>query len=175
MERNCRAYPKNAWGLVGAQMLIIATLSALWCSAEGQLPSSFDSVRDTVFPASGSLSIPITILWTGIVTTALTVYGETLALQKISAAESTIILSTQPIWGTAFASVLLGEAVGWNTGLGAVLIISACTWKSVGPALQNRLLSMIAATGAAETFKDELKDTVETVGTVVKDLVQDHM
>ncbi|CAN0488761.1 unnamed protein product, partial [Ectocarpus sp. 12 AP-2014] len=61
-----------------------------------------------------------------LVTTSLTVFGETVAMKKVSAAESTIILSTEPIWGTAFAAALLGESIGWNTGLGAVLIVSAC-------------------------------------------------
>lgn len=60
-----------------------------------------------------------------------------------------MILSSEPIWGTAFASVLLGETIGWNTGLGALLIMAACTWSSVGPAIQAKLLSVIAASGAA--------------------------
>lgn len=59
-----------------------------------------------------------------------------------------MILSSEPIFGTAFAAILLGETVGWNTGLGALLIVAACTWTSVGPAIQSKLLSAIATTGA---------------------------
>ena len=70
---------------------------------------------------------------TGIVTTALTSFGENVAMKKLSAAESTVIYSTEPLWGTAFAAVALGEQVGWNTGVGAFLILSACVWSSLGP------------------------------------------
>lgn len=165
-------------------MLVLAILSTMWCTVAGEVPPSLEGIRDAVILESGSPAPLIAILWTGVVTTALSVYGETLAMQKVSAAESTVILSTVPIWGTLFAAVLLGESIGWNNALGAVLIISACTWKSVGPTLQRRLLSMIAATGAAAgTFNDagsgidaeELSETVGTVGTLVKEIVQDHM
>ena len=39
----------------------------------------------------------------GIVTTALTAYGENFAMKFLSASESTVIYSTEPLWGTAFA------------------------------------------------------------------------
>lgn len=165
-------------------MLVLAVLSITWCTVAGEVPSSLDGVRDAVILESGSLAPLIAILWTGVVTTALSVYGETLAMQKVSAAESTVILSTVPIWGTLFAAVLLGESIGWNNALGAALIVSACSWKSVGPSLQRKLLSMIAATGAAAgSFNDagsgvdvdELSETVGAVGTLVKDIAQDHM
>ena len=54
-------------------------------------------------------------------------------MKKLSAAESTVIYSTEPLWGTAFAAIALGEHVGWNTGIGALLILSACVWSSLGP------------------------------------------
>ncbi|CAN0091716.1 unnamed protein product [Ectocarpus sp. 8 AP-2014] len=94
-------------------------------------------------------------------------------MKKVSAAESTIILSTEPIWGTAFAAVLLGESIGWNTGLGAVLIVSACTWTSVGPALQSKMLSLAAAVAGAGTVVEGGDDLAETVGTVIKEIVKD--
>lgn len=164
---------------MAAQLLTVAVLATGWCAQAGQLPLSLDSLLETVFPASGSLAVPISLLWTGLMTTALTVFGETLAMKKVSAAESTIILSTEPIWGTAFAAILLGETVGWNTGLGAVLIVSACVWTSVGPMLQSKLLSLIAATGAAGTVGDsglvDVDDMTDTVGNVIKELVKDQM
>lgn len=160
-------------------MLTVAVLAGVWCAGAGDLPLSLDSLKETVMPASGSLAVPISLLWTGLVTTALTVFGETFAMRNVSAAESTVILSTEPIWGTAFAAILLGETIGWNTGLGAVLIVSACTWTSVGPALQSKVLSLIAAAGAAGSVGEgggvDADDLTETVGTVVKDLVKDQM
>ena len=41
----------------------------------------------------------------------------------------------QPLWGTAFAAMVLGEHVGLHTFVGAALILSACVWSSVGPTM----------------------------------------
>ena len=64
-------------------------------------------------------------------TTAITTFGENIAMKTLNAAESTVIYSTEPLWGTAFAAVTLGETIGWNTALGALFIITACAWRSV--------------------------------------------
>ena len=77
------------------------------------------------------------IAWTGIVTTALTAYGENYSMKSLSASESTIIYSTEPLWGTAFAAVALGETVGINTAVGAALIMCACVWSTLGPAISG--------------------------------------
>ncbi|CBJ25502.1 conserved unknown protein [Ectocarpus siliculosus] len=172
-ERCSRKYPEEIFGLVAAQLLTVAVLAVGWCAQAGDLPLSLASLRETVLPSSGNLAVPISLMWTGLVTTSLTVFGETVAMKKVSAAESTIILSTEPIWGTAFAAVLLGESIGWNTGLGAVLIVSACTWTSVGPALQSKMLSLAAAVAGAGTVVEGGDDLAETVGTVIKEIVKD--
>ena len=154
---------------MAAHLLTVAVLAIAWCAQAGQLPISFENFHDTVIPSSGSLSVPLGLLWTGFVTTSLTVFAETLAMEKVSAAESSLILATEPIWGTAFAAVVLRETIGWNTGLGAVLIILACTWSSVGPAIQSKLLPLVTTMGVAgtsawttEVVNDCLIETVET-------------
>ena len=176
-ERCSRKYPDEIFGLVAAQLLTVAVLAVAWCVQAGDLPLSLTSLKETVLPSSGNLAVPISLMWTGLVTTSLTVFGETLAMKKVSAAESTIILSTEPIWGTAFAACLLGERIGWNTGLGALLIVSACTWSSVGPALQTKMLSLLAAAAGASSVVEggmvDVDDLAETVGTVIKEIVRD--
>lgn len=180
-ERCSRKYPDEIFGLVAAQLLAVAVLAVGWCVQAGDLPQSLASLLEVVLPASGSLAVPVSLVWTGLVTTSLTVFGETLAMKKVSAAESTIILSTEPIWGTAFAACLLGEHIGWNTGLGALLIVSACTWSAVGPALQAKLLSLITAVAGTGTAVEaglldvdiDVDDLAETVGTVLQEFVKD--
>ena len=90
-------------------------------------------------------------------------------MEKVSAAESAVIFATEPIWSTAFAAAVLGETIGCNTGLGAVLIILACTWSSVGLAIQSKLQSLVAAMGVAGTSlwatKGAKHGLIETVGT----------
>lgn len=175
-ERYSQKYPGDTFGIVASQLLTVAVLAIGWCAQAGQMPTSFAGLHETVMPSSGSLAVPLSLLWTGLVTTSLTVFGETFAMKQISAAESTIILSTEPIWGTAFAAVVLGETIGWNTGFGAMLIVAACTWSSVGPAMQTKLLSLIAATGAAGTSAGvDVDDLSETVGTVFKELAKENI
>lgn len=128
------------FGIVAARLLTVAVFANGWCAQAGQLPVSFESLYETVLPSSGSLVIPLALLWIGLMSTSLPVLAETLAMEKVSAAESTVIFSTEPIWGTGFAALLLDESIGWNTGLGAMLVILACTWSSVGPAIQSNLL-----------------------------------
>lgn len=175
-ERCSRKYPEEIFGLVAAQLLTVAVLAVGWCVQAGDLPLSLESLRETVLPSSGNLAVPISLMWTGLVTTSLTVFGEAVAMKKVSAAESTIILSTEPIWGTAFAACLLGERIGWNTGLGAMLIVSACTWSSVGPSLQTKLLSFMAAAGTTAVAESagimDVDDLAETVGTVIQEIIE---
>jgi len=99
--------------------------------------------------------VVLAILWTGIVTTALTSFVENKSMKQLSASESTIIYSTEPLWGTAFAAVTLHEAMGWNTAVGALLIMSACLWSSVGPTVGTGVLSSTLSTvqdGIEETY-----------------------
>ena len=86
------------------------------------------------------------LFWTGVVTTALTIYMETVALKTLSAAETTLIFSTEPLWGTAFASVVMGETLGMNAVFGAIMILSGCVvsnldWK--GLSLPSSISSLL--------------------------------
>merc|ERR1712238_319284 len=66
------------------------------------------------------------LFWTGVVTTAFTIYMETLALKTLSAAETTLIFSTEPLFGAAFAGVVANECFGIETAIGAVFIVGGC-------------------------------------------------
>ena len=57
---------------------------------------------------------------------------ETLALETLSAAETTLIFSTEPLWGTAFAAVVMGEQLQLNAGFGAAFILAACIYSNLG-------------------------------------------
>jgi hypothetical protein len=72
------------------------------------------------------------IVWTGAITTALTVYMETLALKTLTAADTTLIFSTEPLWGAAFASVVMGEQFGAPAVAGGALIMAGCLVSNLG-------------------------------------------
>lgn len=58
-------------------------MSLAWCFSAGDIPVSMQALSDIIFPDSGSLSIPLSVVWTGIMTTALPVFGETFAMKKV--------------------------------------------------------------------------------------------
>jgi drug/metabolite transporter (DMT)-like permease len=72
------------------------------------------------------------LFWTGVITTAMTVYMETLALKTLSAAETTLIFSSEPVSGAAFAAVVMGERFGPSAIVGSLLILSGCLFSNLG-------------------------------------------
>ena len=83
----------------------------------------------------GQLSAPTVlaaVAWTGLVATFATVLVETVALSKISAQESTVLFSTEPLWGASFAALTLGERLDASSFAGGALILAACLLSSLG-------------------------------------------
>jgi drug/metabolite transporter (DMT)-like permease len=151
MEQAMNKFPQEAPRMTAAQLMAIFVSSVgygLWSmgvfepffasSDVGSALTGFQSALSgvsTSFPWnewSRSPSILFSLFWTGCITTALTIYMETLALESLSAAETTLIFSTEPLWGTAFAVALMGEQMGVNSVVGAGLILTACIYSNLG-------------------------------------------
>ena len=96
----------------------------------------------------------------------MTAYGENIAMRSLSAAESTVIYSTEPLWGAAFAAATLGETLGWNTFVGALLIICACLWSSLG----SKIAGIGFLTTASIQNVDMIEEVSENIGTNMMDL-----
>ena len=65
------------------------------------------------------------VAYTGVVTTAFALYAETVALKYIPSEKASVIYTTEPLWGAAFAYVLLGERMGVNGYIGGALILAS--------------------------------------------------
>ena len=158
--------PGEAQAFTGAMMLTVAAFSWVWALFDYVLPAASASALNADGSAVSSLAlvvaavqsqvaqvgdwhVALAIIWTGVVTTALTSFGENMAMKSLSSAETTVIFSTEPLWGTAFAAVALGEAVGSEVFVGAALILSACVWSSLGPSLSFPLPASSAASASA--------------------------
>jgi len=172
--KNC-SQPGEAQAFTGAMLLTVAISSLVWTThdfvvpllQEGGLPR-LTSAFATQLIGLKDWHILAALGWTGIVTTALTAYGENIALRSLNASESTVIFSTEPIWGAAFASATLGETLGWNTFIGASLILSACVWSSLG----SKIASLgFLTTAEVTTQADKLEEVTENVGTNWMELI----
>ena len=138
MERAMHKHPDEASRLTAAQLLAVFLASAGYCIW------SIDSTEILLSPWMEWLTDPsllFSLFWTGVITTALTIYMETLALKTLSAAETTLIFSTEPLWGTAFAAFVMGEQLGMGAGVGAFFILAACIYSSLG---MDGILSLLS-------------------------------
>jgi drug/metabolite transporter (DMT)-like permease len=129
MEQAMQRFPNEAPRMTAAQLLAVFAASlayGLWAIDYSTLQS---------FPWSEWRSSPgllFEIFWTGVITTALTIYMENLAMKTLSAAETTLIFSTEPLWGTAFAAAFMGEQIEVSEAIGAIFILTACIYSTLG-------------------------------------------
>jgi drug/metabolite transporter (DMT)-like permease len=129
MERAMSKYPDEASRSTAAQLL------AVFCTSTIYALVTLDGGSVASYPWAEWLSSPsllFSLFWTGCITTALTIYMETLALKSLSAAETTLIFSTEPLWGTAFAATVMGEQIGLNAGIGGLAILTGCLYSNLG-------------------------------------------
>lgn len=66
------------------------------------------------------------ILYTGLVTTALALWVESVAFVKVPATDASLILTTEPLFAAGCGAVALGETFGTSDYIGASLIVGAC-------------------------------------------------
>lgn len=137
MEAAMEKYPTEAGRLAAAQLLTVflVSLSYLMCWSPMAVADGEDSLPDVcnIIPNASEIIawlhdpfIMGMFIWTGIVTTAFTIYMETLALKTLSAAETTLIFSTEPLFGAAFAAIVANEYLGLHDVIGAVFIVAGC-------------------------------------------------
>ncbi|KAL7467477.1 hypothetical protein ACHAXS_007724 [Conticribra weissflogii] len=73
-----------------------------------------------------SLAVSVAaILWTGWVTCAYTIYAQSFGQRRVNPTDSNLIYTTQPLFSSMFAYVLLGETLGFYGYIGAILIGTA--------------------------------------------------
>ena len=124
-QRAAARFPHLVFSLSAMQLIITAALSAAWALIDTSL-----SAHTLAFPhISDAFSTPqniMAIVYAGLITTALTVWLENIALAKVSAGELAVLLSTEPFWAAAFSSVILSEHMGTEAMTGGVVILAAC-------------------------------------------------
>jgi drug/metabolite transporter (DMT)-like permease len=71
------------------------------------------------------------ILYTGLVTTALALWMESIAFANVPATDASLILTTEPLFAAGFGAIALGETFGISDYVGASLIVGACALSIV--------------------------------------------
>jgi drug/metabolite transporter (DMT)-like permease len=73
-----------------------------------------------------SYQIWFALLWTGIMTTAVTLFLETIAMLSVGASETTLLISTEPLWAALFSWMILNESLGVLGIVGGLIIVGSC-------------------------------------------------
>jgi drug/metabolite transporter (DMT)-like permease len=66
------------------------------------------------------------ILYTGLITTALALWVESVTFAEVPAKDASLILTTEPLFAAGCGAVALGETFGTSDYIGASLIVGAC-------------------------------------------------
>jgi len=121
--------------LTAWQLMTVVLLTGAWTFAagggEGLQRAAALSQELVATPLEGGHAAVLgTILWTGVGTTAGCSLVEAAALGELSSADATVVFATEPLWGAAFAFLLLGETMGPQCQLGGMLMVLACLVSS---------------------------------------------
>mmetsp|Transcript_20860 Transcript_20860/g.29875 ORF Transcript_20860/g.29875 Transcript_20860/m.29875 type:complete len:477 (-) Transcript_20860:122-1552(-) len=68
------------------------------------------------------------IFYTGIITTSLALWVESIAFQRVPATDASIILTTEPLFAAAISALVVGETFGASDAVGAAFIVGACIY-----------------------------------------------
>lgn len=91
-------------------------------------------------------------LYTGLLSTGFCLWLEMAAMCDVSATETAIIYSLEPVWGGSFAWILLGERWGLTAWIGAALVLG------------GSLTVQIFASSATKSCKDDRSKSKEVRG-----------
>jgi len=111
-------------------------------AAAGQAPLDLDwGLMLPNMEASGLLeqwAVPGAVLYTGVVSTALTMWLQAKVFANLPALDASLVLTTEPLWAALCAVLLLGDTLTTSNYVGGALILTAL-------AVQNELLPSLSS------------------------------
>jgi drug/metabolite transporter (DMT)-like permease len=126
LEKVSKKFPTQASRNTVGQLVALAGGSIAYCLlAGGGVPSLSELQEWLVNPF-----IIKALLWTGLVSTALALYLETVAMEFVSASELTILMTSVSLWGSAFAFIAMGEVLSPAGMVGGLMILAGCVVSS---------------------------------------------
>ncbi|KAJ1439386.1 hypothetical protein B484DRAFT_299447, partial [Ochromonadaceae sp. CCMP2298] len=94
LEENMKEYPQSARAITAIKLLTIATLTTLWAGLDGHSVADLAPILENPIATAG-------IMYTGLITTALAIYMQSVVFKKVSSTDASIILTSEPIWASA--------------------------------------------------------------------------
>lgn len=180
-ERMMAKEPDQALPITATQCAVAALVSGAWALGDGLGVNGlagpeggwlFDEASRAQYALPGLLlsdnvrTVCYAALWTGLVTTAANRIAETIALGRLTSAEASVLLATEPLWAALFAALYIGEELGPNDAIGGALLVSACLANAVQPQTLRGLIGLSAPEGAegkppADAAEEEARAPVQ--------------
>lgn len=138
IESLMKRFPEGGLQLAALQLISNAAIAIGWFGYDAVSDHSLAGLLgDLASVASGASRVPTELLagvaYTGLVSTALTVVLQTRALGKLPAADSSVIVATEPLWAAGFATLLLGEMLAPASMFGGMMLLTGCLANTVLP------------------------------------------
>jgi drug/metabolite transporter (DMT)-like permease len=114
---------------VSAIKLAVVAVASFFMFELSPLLHDAQSLNFQIPDFSPILSSPMAlggILYTGLVTTALALWVESIAFARVPATDASLILTTEPLFAAGCGAIALGETFGMSDYVGASLIVGAC-------------------------------------------------
>lgn len=90
------------------------------------LPGGVDaSAPEVASAALGVWTVPAAVAYTGLVSTALTIWMQAHIFKRLPATDASVILATEPLWAALCGYLLLGDALGVKDAAGGAFIMAA--------------------------------------------------
>jgi len=130
LEKIMARKPEAALPVSAIKLVVVTVASFLLFEASPLLHGG--TLGDIAFKVpdfSPILNSPVAlggILYTGLITTALALWVESIAFVKVPATDASLVLTTEPIFAAGCGAVALGETFGTSDYVGASLIVAAC-------------------------------------------------
>lgn len=129
LEAASQQFPNQSPRIIAGQLVAIAAgAAAYWLFTDSGGAPTMSQIQSWV-------SDPFVwqvVVWTGLVTTALAHYLETVALRVVAASELTVIMTSISLWGSAFAYLTMGEVMTPIAMGGGLSILAGCLLTSTG-------------------------------------------
>ena len=100
--------------------------------------------------------VALAALWTGLVTTAANRCLESIALGKVSSAEASVLLATEPLWAALFAALYIEESLDARGWAGGALLVGACLANAIEPQQLRGLIPGLGGKDEAEELEKEM-------------------
>ena len=112
IEALMKRYPSSGLQISALQLVSNAAIAIAWCGGEAAW-ATLGGGGGAGLDLSALEQLPVAagVLYTGLISTALTVLLQTKALGMLPATDSSVIVATEPLWAAGFASLLLGEVL----------------------------------------------------------------